>query len=88
MEVESEKRPGEPRAAADDWQVPQRQSEGRGWADIKTTAADKTYTGNVGLSETNCPLESTIFTLRGFIHGVAMAFAMTGPSASCPAVVR
>ena len=30
----------------DKWQVPQRKSEGRGWADMKPTTADNTFTGN------------------------------------------
>jgi hypothetical protein len=29
-------------------QVPQRNSEGRGWADMKATTADNTYTGKCG----------------------------------------
>jgi hypothetical protein len=31
---------------ADKWQEPQKKTEGRGWADMKATTADNTYTGN------------------------------------------
>jgi hypothetical protein len=33
---------------ADDWREPQRQSEGGGWADMKPTTADNTFTGKGG----------------------------------------
>jgi hypothetical protein len=31
-----------------DWKQPQRNSEGRGWANAKATTADNTYTGKGG----------------------------------------
>jgi hypothetical protein len=34
--------------SGDDWRVPQRKSEGRGWADMRRTTADNTYTGKGG----------------------------------------
>jgi hypothetical protein len=33
---------------SDDWKQPQKKTEGRGWADMKATTADNTYTGNGG----------------------------------------
>ena len=33
---------------SDDWMQPQRQQEGRCWADMKATTADNTYTGKGG----------------------------------------
>jgi hypothetical protein len=33
---------------SDDWKQPQKKQEGRCWADMKATTADKTYTGKGG----------------------------------------
>ena len=32
----------------DKWQQPQKKNEGRGWADMKATTSDNTYTGKGG----------------------------------------
>jgi hypothetical protein len=39
-----------PYAAGDvkDWKQPQKKSEGKGWADMRQTTADNTYTGKGG----------------------------------------
>jgi hypothetical protein len=33
---------------SDDWKQPQKDKEGPGWADMKATTADNTYTGDKG----------------------------------------